>query len=66
MTMRHLELIVGVAGEVGVACGGENAVVAQHLLHLKQVDPGLDQMCGITVAKAVWGNLFFSSQACAT
>ena len=41
------------AGQMGVAGGGENAVVAQNLLHFQQIDPGFDQMCGIAVAQAV-------------
>jgi hypothetical protein len=55
-----------VAGQVGVAGGGENAVVAQNLLHFQQVNPGLDQVGCIAVAKAVGGDLFFSPQSMAT
>jgi hypothetical protein len=51
---------------MGVAGGGENGVVAQNLLHLKQVNPGFNQMSCIAVAKAVGGNLFFSPQSMAT
>ncbi len=42
-------LVVGVAGEMGVAGGGENGVMAQNLLHFQQVDPGLDQVGCIAV-----------------
>jgi hypothetical protein len=35
---------------MGVAGGSENGVVAKDLLHLQQIDPGLDQMRGIAVA----------------
>ena len=54
------------AGKVGVAGGGENGVVAQNLLHLQQVNAGLDQVGCIAVAKAVGGDLFFSPQETAT
>ena len=59
-------LIVGVAGQMGVAGGGKNGVMAQNLLHLQQVNPGLDQVGCIAVAKAVRGDLFFSPQETAT
>ena len=59
-------LIVGVAGQVGVAGGGQNGVMTQNLLHLQQVNPGLDQVSCIAVAKAVGGDLFFSPQLMAT
>ena len=62
----HTHLLVGVAGQVGVAGGGQNAVVAQDLLHFQQVNARLDQMGGIAVAKAVRGDLFFRPQATAT
>ena len=54
------------AGEVRVAGGGEDRMVAQDLLHFQQVNPGLDQMGCIAVAKAVGGDLFFRPQAMAT
>ena len=57
---------VGVTGEVGIAGGGENAVVAQNLLHLQQIDTGLDQVGCIAVAQAVRGDLFFSPHSMAT
>ena len=59
-------LIVGVAGEMGVTGGGEDGVVAQYLLHLQQIDTGLDQMGCIAVAQTVWGDLFFRPQSSAT
>ena len=62
----NTHLVVGVAGQVGITGGGQNAVVAQNLLHLQQVNPGLDQMGCIAVAKAVGGDLFFSPQLMAT
>jgi len=57
---------VGAVREVGVTGGGEDAVVAQNLLHLQQIDPGFDQVCGIAVAQAVRGDLFFRPQATQT
>jgi hypothetical protein len=57
---------VGVIGEVGVAGGGENGIVAQNLLNFQQVNAGLDQVCCIAVAKTVRGDLFFRPQARAT
>ena len=48
------------------AGGGENALVAKNLQHLQQVNPGLDQVGCIAVAKAVGGDLFFSPQETAT
>ena len=37
------------AGQVGVARGGENAVVAKNLLYFKQINAGFDQVRGIAV-----------------
>ena len=54
------------AGEVGIVGGGENAVVAQNLLHFKQVNTGLNQMRGIPVEQAVRRDLFFRPQSRAT
>nr|WP_235180030.1 hypothetical protein [Acidithiobacillus thiooxidans] len=49
----------GLIGQVGVAGGGENGMMAEEFLDLKQIDSGLNQMGGITVTQAVWRNLFF-------
>ena len=62
----HTHLLVGVAGQVGVAGRGENRVMTQNLLHFKQVNPGFDQVGCIAVAKTVGCDLFFSPQAMAT
>ena len=35
---------VGARGELGVADGGGNVMVAEDFLHLKQINPGLDQV----------------------
>ena len=51
-------VLPGVGGQVGVTGGGENGTVAEDLLHLQEIDPGLDQMGGITVAKTVGADLF--------
>ena len=49
----------GVAGEVGVAGGGEDGMVAEDLLDFQQIDALLDQVRGVAVAQAVRGDLFF-------
>jgi hypothetical protein len=36
-------------GQVGVADGGENGVMAENLLHFDQVDAGFDQVGGVAV-----------------
>lgn len=57
---------VGVVGEVRVTGRGEDGIVAQNFLNFQQVNAGLNQVCCIAVAKAVWGDLFFRPQARAT
>ena len=42
--------MLGLVGQVGIADGGENGVMAEKLLHLDQIDPGLDQVGGVAVA----------------
>ena len=42
--------MLGLVGEMGVAGGGEDGMVAEELLHLDQIDAGLDQVGGIAVA----------------
>ena len=59
-------LKLGVVGEMGVAGGGEDGEMAENFLHFEQIDPGLDQVCGVGVAKAVRGDLFFRPQSMAT
>ncbi len=59
-------VVLGLVGEVGVAGGGENAVMTEDLLDLDQIDTGLDQVGGVAVPKAVGRDLFFSPQAPAT
>ena len=54
------------AGEMGVTGGGQYRVVTEDLLDFKQVDAVLDQMCGVAVAQAVRGDLFFRPQSAAT
>ena len=54
------------AGEVGVAGGGEDRMVAEDLLYFEQIDALLDQVRGIAVAQAVRGDLFFKPQSAAT
>ena len=54
------------AGEVGVAGGGENRVVAEDLLDFEEIDALFDQVRGVAVAQAVRGDLFFKPQSMAT
>ena len=42
--------MLGMVGQMGIARGGENRVMAEKLLHLDQIDPGLDQVRGIAVS----------------
>ena len=41
---------LGLAGQVGVAVGGENGVVAQDVLNILQADAGLNQVGCIAVS----------------
>ena len=50
--------MLGLVGQVGIADGGENGMMAEEFLYLDQVDAGLDQVGGIAVAQTVWGDLF--------
>lgn len=63
---QHIGLKVCGVGQMGIACGGQDAVVAEDFLDFQQVDTGFDQMGGIAVAQAVRGNLFFKPQSWAT
>ena len=54
--------MLGLVGQVGVANGGENRVMAEVFLDLDQIDTGLDQVGGIAVAQAVRGDVFFKPQ----
>ena len=54
--------MLGTVSQVGIAGGREDGVVPEELLYLDQIDTGLDQVSGIAVSKAVWGNLFFRPQ----
>mgnify|MGYP000858095301 CR=1 FL=1 len=58
--------MLGLVGQVSVAGGGENRVMAEELLHLDQIDAGLDQVGSVAVAQAVGSDLFFSPQASTT
>lgn len=46
-------------GEMGVAGGGEDGVMAEYLLYFKQVNARFDQMSGIGMTKAMRRNSFF-------
>ena len=43
-------VMLGLVGQVRVADGGENGVMAEDLLDFDQVDAGFDQVCGIGVS----------------
>lgn len=46
--------LVGRGGcQMGVSGGGQDADMAQYLLQLKQIDPGLQHVGGIAVAQGV-------------
>ena len=45
-------------GEVGVTQRGEDGLVPEDLLHFQQVNARFNQMGGIAVAQAVWGEFF--------
>lgn len=45
-------------GEMGVAQGGEDGLVAEDLLYFQQVNTRFNQMRGIAMAQAVWRNFF--------
>ena len=62
----HTHLLVGVAGQVGVAGRGEDRVMTQDLLHFKQVNVGFNQVGCVAVAQAVRRDLFFRPQSRAT
>jgi len=54
--------MLSLIGEVSVAGGSENAVMAEDLLDFDQIDTGFDQVGGVAVAQAVGRDLFFSPQ----
>ena len=54
--------MLGLVGQVGIADGGENGMMAEEFLYLDQVDAGLDQVRGIAMAQAVRGDVFFKPQ----
>lgn len=41
--------MLGLVGQVSVAGGGENRVMAEELLHLDQIDAGFNQVGGVAV-----------------
>lgn len=55
--------MLGLVSQMGISGGGENGVMAEELLYLDQIDARLDQVSCITVAQAVWRDLFFRPQA---
>ena len=43
-------MMLGLVRQVGIAGGGENGVMAEELLHLEQIDAGLDQVGSVAMA----------------
>ena len=58
--------MLGLIGQVGIAYRGEYRMMAEEFLYFDQVDTRFDQVCGIAVAQAVGGDLFFRPQAAIT
>ena len=58
--------MLGLVGQMGVADGGENGVMAEEFLYLDQIDTGLDQVGCIAMSKRVGRDLFFRPQALTT
>ena len=58
--------MLGLVGQMGIAGGGENRVMAKEFLYLDQIDAGLDQVGGIAMSKRVGRDLFFRPQAATT
>ena len=42
--------MLGLVGQMGVAGGGKNGVMAEEFLHLDQIDASFDQVSGIAMA----------------
>ena len=56
-------MMLGLVSQMRIADGGENGVMAEELLHLDQIDAGLDQVRCVAVSQRVWRDLFFRPQA---
>ena len=54
--------MLGLVGQMGIADGGQNGVMAEDLLYLDQLDAGFDQVRGVGVPQAVWSDLFLVRQ----
>lgn len=52
----------GLIRQMRIANRSENRVMPENLLDLDELDAGLDQVSGIGMAQAMWGNLFFRLQ----
>ena len=59
-------MMLGLVGQVGIANGGQNGVMAENLLYLDQVDASFDQVRCVGVPQAVRGDLFFRPQVLIT
>ena len=58
--------MLGLIRQMGIAGSSENGVMAEELLHLDQIDAGLDQVSGIAMPQAMRRDLFFRPQAATT
>lgn len=54
--------MLGLVGEMRIASGGEDGVVAEEFLDFDQIDTGLDQVGCIAVAQRMGRDLFFRPQ----
>ncbi len=51
---------------MGISGSSQNAAVAEDFLYFKQIDTRFDQMGGVAVSQASWGDLFFIPQSATT
>jgi hypothetical protein len=58
--------MLGLVGQVGIADGGEDGVMAEEFLYFDQVDTRFDQVGCVAMPQTVWRDLFFRPQALTT
>ena len=58
--------MLGLVGQVGIADGGEDGVMAEEFLYFDQVDASFDQVGCVAVPQTVGCDLFFRPQALTT
>lgn len=56
-------ILVRAVGQVGIAGGGQDTMVAEDFLDFEQVNASFDQMRGVAVTQTVRANLFFKPQS---